>query len=197
DMGVTIGVALHSSAGAMLAMRDLNNEVEYAARITARKQYLAGRVNAAAAEMSGLERAAVLAAVLGDRTQSELYQTQFRASQVEIKKALDELRPISEAQAEGLENLDRMTAAALGAHGELRRLGANQQLDAALAVFGRLIQPQLDQIGQESSAFVEQQNRELAAESEIAAAKSTRAWYLGLALMLITVVVGAGVLTLV
>jgi methyl-accepting chemotaxis protein/methyl-accepting chemotaxis protein-1 (serine sensor receptor) len=194
-MGVTLGVALLSSAGAILSIRDLNRELEHAAKITARKQYLAGAVNAAAVEMSSLERAGVLAAVLGDKVQCELYQTQFRASQIELKKALEELRQISETQAAArLENLDRKAAAALDAHDELRRLGANQQLDAALGVFARKIQPQLDQIGQESSAFVEQQNGELAAASEISAAKATRAWYTGLALMLITLVVGAGVL---
>src|SRR5262249_50099337 len=152
-----------SSAGAIVSIRDLNRELERAAKITARKQYLAGAVNAAAAEMSSLERAAVLAAVLGDKTQCDQYQTQFRASQLELKKALEELRQISESQAAArLENLDRQAAAALDAHEELRRLGANQQLDAALAVFARKLQPQLDQIGQESSAFVEQQHGELA-----------------------------------
>src|SRR5205823_3212561 len=91
-VGVTLGVALLSSAGAILAIRDLNRELEHAAKITARKQYLAGEANAAATEMSSLERGGVLAAVLGDKVQSELYQTRFRASQNELKKAVEELR---------------------------------------------------------------------------------------------------------
>ncbi len=197
-LGVTLGVALLSSAGAILSIRDLNRELERAAKVTARKQYLAGGANAAAAEMSSLERAGVLAAVLGDKSQCDLYQAQFRTSQLRLKKALEELQQISEIQAAArLENLERQAAAVLDAHEELRRLGANQQLDAALAVFGRRLQPQLDQIAQESSTFVEQQNAELAAASEIAAAKSTRAWYMGLALMIITLLVGAAVLTVV
>jgi len=197
-VGVTLGVALLSSAGAMLVIRDLNRELEHAANNTARKQYLAGEANARAAEMSSLERAGVLAAVLGDKAQCDLYQSQFRTSQVELQKALRELRQISESQAAAqLENLDRQAASVLEAHEELRRFGANQQLDAALGVFARKLQPQLDQIGRESSSFVEQQNRELAAASEISAAKSARAWYVGVLLMLVTVVVGAGVLTVV
>src|SRR5262249_15329491 len=123
---------------------------------------------------------------------------QFRSSALELKKALEELRQISETQAAArLEHLESQAAAVVEAHDELRRLGANQQLDAALSVFARKLQPQLDQIGQESSAFVEQQNGELAAASEISAAKATRAWYMGLALVIVTLIVGAAVLAVV
>src|SRR5207244_901645 len=108
------------------------------------------------------------------------------------KKALEELRQMSDnpSATSRLENLLRQAASVLDAHEELRRLGASQQLDAALGVFTRKLQPQLDQIGQESSTFVEQQNGELAAASEISAAKATRAWYLGVVLMIVTLVVG-------
>ncbi len=49
----------------------------------------------------------------------------------------------------------------MDAHVEFRRAMTNQQMDAALAVFGQKLQPQLEEIGRQSASLVTQQNGDL------------------------------------
>ena len=59
--GVMLGLVLLLSAAALVALRNLNDDLDRAAKVTARKQYLAGGVNAGASEMASLARGSVLA----------------------------------------------------------------------------------------------------------------------------------------
>ena len=54
--GVMVGLCAILSVGALVVIGDLNRDLDRAANVTARQQYLAGRVSAAASEMAGLER---------------------------------------------------------------------------------------------------------------------------------------------
>src|SRR4051794_24041361 len=96
--GVMLGLVLLLSAGSVIAIRNLNEDLDRAARVTARKQYLAGGVNAAAAEMAGLERGSVLASVVGDKAHCDAYQQQFLETQNRLQTALAELRRLAESQ---------------------------------------------------------------------------------------------------
>jgi len=60
--GAMLALVLLNSGGGLLVTHDLNNDLKQAANVTARKQYLAGEVNAATSEMampSGLARNAL------------------------------------------------------------------------------------------------------------------------------------------
>src|SRR4051812_32889024 len=93
--GVMLGLVLLLSAAAFISIRSLNAELDRAAKVTAKKENLAGNVNAAASEMASLERASVLAAVVGDKSGSDAYQVQFREPQTRIQNAVAELRRLS------------------------------------------------------------------------------------------------------
>ena len=82
--GVMLGLVLLLSAAALVALRNLNDDLDRAAKVTARKQYLAGGVNAGASEMASLARGSVLASVVGDKAHSDAYQEQFRQPQDRI-----------------------------------------------------------------------------------------------------------------
>src|SRR5262249_44214653 len=79
-------------------------------------------------------------------------------------------------------------------HEELRQAMANQQLDAALSIFGQKVQPQLEEIGRQASSLVDQQNRDLSAASQASADKAVRSRNLTVALLIAGIVVGLGVL---
>jgi CHASE3 domain sensor protein len=182
--GVMLGLVLLLSAAAFVSLRSLSQDLDRAAKVTARKQYLAGGVNAAASEMASLERASVLASVVGDKAASEAYQTQFREPQNRIQESIAELRRMS-SHADGdavLQRVEEQAGLVRQAQQELLQAMANQQLDAALAIFAQKLQPRLAGISREASSLVDQQNRELTAASEASAANSVRTRNLTVAL---------------
>src|SRR3954451_24829823 len=89
--GVMLELVLLLSAGALVALRNLNDDLDRAANVTARKQYLAGGVNASASEMASLARGSVLASVVGDKAHSDSYMQQFGAPQDLLQRAIADL----------------------------------------------------------------------------------------------------------
>src|SRR3954452_6718914 len=143
--GVMLGLVLLLSAAALVALRNLNDDLDRAAKVTARKQYLAGGVNAGASELASLARGGVLAAVVGDAAGSAGYLQQFEAPQTRIQDSLAELRRLSDKAGSGdiLARVEQQAGLVRQAQQELRQAMANQQLDAALAIFGQKLQPRL------------------------------------------------------
>lgn len=195
SFGGMIVLLLVLSGCALVAITELNGDLERAANVTARQQYLAGDVNSAAWQMTSIERGSVLAAVLGDKAQNEKSQQQFAEPAARLQKGLADLSRIAETQQAGilLRTLEQQAASGLEAHEELHRAMASQQLDAALVIFAQKVQPRLEQIGQGASALVSQQNTELAAASQGSTAKSARLRNLTVLLMFLSLSVGGGV----
>ena len=78
SFGAMLGLVLLLGAGALLVTRDLSGDLEHAANVTARQQYLAGQVSADAAELTSLERGGVLAAMLADTAHQQSVPTGIR-----------------------------------------------------------------------------------------------------------------------
>jgi methyl-accepting chemotaxis protein len=190
--GVMLGLVLLLSAAALVALRNLNDDLDRAAKVTARKQYLAGGVNAGASEMASLARGSVLASVVGDKARSDEYMQQFRGPQEQLQNALAELGRLTGGKEGGgiLERLGHQAASVRQAHDELRQAMSNQQLDTALQIFNQRLQPRLEGIAREASSLVDQQNRDLAAASVESAAKSARIRNLTLGLAGLALAVG-------
>ena len=150
--GAMIALVFVLSVAALLVIGDLNGDLERAASVTARKQYLAGNVHAAASDMTSLERGSVLAVTLGDKPHSDAYLQQFQEAQTRLQDALSDLRKTAETkEAEALlETLDQQSSLVAQAHEELRQAMANQQMDAALSIFAQKVQPRLEEIGREA-----------------------------------------------
>ncbi len=195
SFGAMLGLVLLLSAAALLVTRDLGGELDRAANVTARQQYLAGLVSAGAAELANLERGTVLAAMLGDKARADDYQQQFRSHAEGLQKALANLGKMAESREEGarLQTLDQQAALVAQAHQEMRQAMANQQMDAGMAIFAQKLQPQLEEIGRQALELVDRQNRDLATASAVSAARSARSSWVTVALMLIALAVGAGV----
>ena len=196
---VMLGVMIVLSGGSLWTTHDLKGDLDNSIHSTSRQQYLAGEINAAAWQMSSLERASVLAAVVGDAGQAVAYQQQFREPADRLQKSLDELRPMALAgdARSLLGNLVARTQEMPQSHEELRGAISSQQLDVALRIFSQKLQPQLDAIGRLSSSLVEQQQRDLAAQAASASSKSSRAIMLTVCLALLGLIVGGVVLWIV
>jgi len=199
SFGAMLGLVLLLGVGALLVTRDLSGDLERAANVTARQQYLAGQVSADAAELTSLERGSVLAAMLVDAAHQQAYQQEFSVHAASLRKSLSELRKIadtSEALAR-LQSLEQQSSLVSQAHEQLRQAMANQQMDAGLIIFAQKVQPSLEEIRRQAASLVEQQARDLASASAVSSAKSARSSVLTIALLLISLGVGAGVLWLV
>jgi methyl-accepting chemotaxis protein len=192
---VMLGLVLVISVVALLVIRDLNRDLDRAANLTARKQYLAGQISRSTAEMAALESAAVLGAVVGDKARSEQSLAGFQARQSMLTADLGELlRMVSGDDTAGIvQRLSQKGQHAGQAHAELRQAMSNQQMDAALTIFSQKVQPLLDEIGAEGSSLLDQQNRELSAASAAAASKSARSRWITVLLALIALLAGGGV----
>src|SRR5437016_546465 len=73
SFGAMLGLVLLLGAGGLLVTRDLSGDLERAANVTARQQYLAGQVSADSAELTSLERGTVLAAMVADAAHLQVY----------------------------------------------------------------------------------------------------------------------------
>src|SRR6476619_2794753 len=161
SFGVMLGLVLLLGASALLVTRDLNQELERAANVTARQQYLAGEVNASTSELTSLERGAVLAAMLGDSAHAGEYHQKFNARAEALRNALSNLKKLAETRAasDRVQALDQQAVLVQQAHLELSQAVANQHMDAGLVIFAQKVVPRLEEIGNQATALVEQQTR--------------------------------------
>ena len=199
SFGAMLGLVLLLGAGGLLITRDLSGDLERAAKVTARQQYLAGQVSADAAELASLERGTVLAAMLADGTHQVAYQQAFGEHAASLGKALSELRKMAETTeaAARLQSLEQEASLVAQAHDQLRQAMASQQMDAGMVIFAQKVQPSLEEIGRQAVSLVEQQTRDLASASAVSSAKSARSTMVTIALLLLGLGVGAAVLLLV
>ena len=197
--GAMLALVLLTSGGALVVTRSLNNDLKRAANVTARKQYLAGEVNAATSAMASCERGTVLADMLSDKAHAEEYQRNFSARAAILQKALDELNALSDGGETDsmVKALSQQVTIVLQGHEELSRAVAGDKMDAALATFSQKVQPRLDEIGKAATSLVEHENGELAATSADSASKSARMTAVTLALTLLALGVGVGVFLIV
>jgi len=195
SFGAMLGMVLLLGVGALLVTRDLTGDLDHAANVTARQQYLAGEVNAATSELTSLERGSVLAAMLGDRSHVDEYQQRFRGRSDALRKVLSELARLAPTRsaAERIQTLDQQAALVTQADQELRQAISNQQMDSGLAIFSQKVVPLLEEIGRQASSLVEQQSRDLTAASAASAGKSASMRWITIALLLLGVAAGGGV----
>src|SRR5262249_45271161 len=105
---MTIGKKLLASSGGILGMglllgvisrragESLNGGLRHAVNTTARRQYLAGEVGAATAEMEGLERGLALSTIVQQPDKAAGYRQRFDAASSRLDRALAEFTRLLE-----------------------------------------------------------------------------------------------------
>ena len=197
--GAMLALILLTSGGALVVVRNLNNDLKRAANVTARKQYLAGEVSTATSDMANCERGIVLSDMLSDKPRAAQFQQKFQADAGTLQKALDELTQLAEGgEADStVKALNQQATLVLQGHEELSRAVATDKMDAALEAFNQKVQPRLEEMSKAATSLVEQENRELASASEASASEATRSMAATVAVMLLALGVGIGVLMIV
>jgi len=181
------------------AVRTLGGDLDRAVNVTGCQQYLAGMVNAEALAMANAERAGVLAAVLADAEGAASSRRSFQEAADSLQKGLGELRRVGDSTDSRamLDGLDQQASLVMQAHEEEQQNIANKQMDAALSAFSQKAQPRLEEISRQASAVVEKQNNALAAVSQQSQASASHIQMLVVVLLVMSLVVGFGVLWLV
>ncbi len=190
-----LGLSLLMSAGATIEIRNLHIDLDRAANITAREQYLAGAVSTAAASMIASARACIVSAMLSDGDQSFDYLKRFDLELAGLRAGLQKLHRLSGSSENEalLHQIDSQAEAVSWAHSELSSHIANQQLNEALDVFGNTLEPELEEIGRRASALVERHNADLAAVSAASAFQSARAQWISVVFTILALVLGGGI----
>jgi len=199
SFGAMLGLVLLLGGGGLILTRDLARDLERAANVTARQQYLAGQVHANASELASLERGIVLAALLADAAHQQSYLRDFQQQAGTLRQSIAELRKSDDSReaSQQLHSLEQQALLVTQAHEELGRAMANQQMDAALVIFSQKVQPGLEEISRQAVSLVDRVNHDLAAASAATAAKAARSTEITVILLLVGLAFGAGVLWLV
>jgi methyl-accepting chemotaxis protein/methyl-accepting chemotaxis protein-1 (serine sensor receptor) len=197
--GLMLALVLILSAGSLLVTRSLNRDLDRAAKVTARKQYLAGDVDASTSSLTSQERGNVMAAMLGDKEHAAAYERAFRERAQRLERTLGDLRGMADsAETSGLlQTLTQQAAMVNQAHAELSQAMANQQMDAAMSIFSDKVLPRLEEIGRRASELVEQENRDLTAAAEESARTASHGLLITLGLAILALAVGGMLFALV
>jgi len=117
--GAMLALVMVQSAGTLLVTHDLNEDLKRAANVTARKQYLAGEVNAAASELASSERGTVLSNMLSDATREQECQQRFHTRAAILQKALADLHGLADNNQTSslVQTLDQHAVLSQPAHG--------------------------------------------------------------------------------
>jgi methyl-accepting chemotaxis protein/methyl-accepting chemotaxis protein-1 (serine sensor receptor) len=190
--GLMLTLVLILSAGSLLVTRSLNRDLDRAAKVTARQQYLAGDVATSTSLLTSQERGYVMAAMLADKEHAAVCEGAFRERAQRLQRALEDLRGLADsAETSALvQTLTQQASVVNQAHAELSQAMANQQMDAAMTIFSDKVVPRLDEIGRRASELVEQENRELATAAEESARTASRGLFITLGLAILGLVVG-------
>jgi methyl-accepting chemotaxis protein/methyl-accepting chemotaxis protein-1 (serine sensor receptor) len=194
--GVTLALSLLLTVVTWAVVHDLNSDLDRAAGVTARQQYLAGEIHAAALGLANSARGSVLSAVLSNQAQSQEHLNHFHALSAELERALQELDKLSDTAGDTalLQDLKRQAAGVKQAGSDMGKALSTQQMDAALKIFGGTAESLLGRIDQQASSLVERQSGALTKATEAAHVKASRTGAITLALALLSLIAGVAVL---
>jgi methyl-accepting chemotaxis protein/methyl-accepting chemotaxis protein-1 (serine sensor receptor) len=199
SFAVIVGLALILGLNSLRISRDLGNELDHAVNVTAKKQFLAGRINTSAAEMMAFERGVAFATVLQQLDKAQEFKKQFAEAAERVRDSLREFRKLSNGQTVEAE------LAALQAdhdflaegHQRMLRLLDQQKMDQALKLFDEQLLPRLTEMSHRGRKLVEDHYAQLAGVAATAAAKKSQSRLLTLVLAGLCALTGVGLMLLV
>jgi methyl-accepting chemotaxis protein len=194
--GVMLALLLLLGIVASVVVRGLNADLDRAANVTARQQYLAGEINAAARGLANAARGSVLSAVLGNQPQSQQNLARFRTLYGELDQAIADLGKLKDGEQDSamLGRLKQQSAGIREAGEAMSGDLASQHMDQALKTFGERLEPRLGEIGDQASSLVKEQSAALAKTSQAAHDKSSRTNNMAIGLLLLALCAGGMVL---
>lgn len=201
----TIGARLLTSSAAMGGLvlvlgitslkvsSDLGRELDNAVHKIARKQLLAGQINAAASDMTAQERAVAFSTVLQQADKADGYKRTFRESQQRVEEALRDFRQLAEidGRSSELDGLASEYESLKRNHQAFVDMLGRQQMDLALKAFDDTVLPSLNRMSQAARRLVDAHGQELATVSDAAESKKAFSRWLTICLLAIGAVASA------
>ena len=159
SFGAALALTLAVSGLAFQGFGTLGGAVEKLIKVNARKQYLAGDMDASMASVIAWERGILLRAYMKDRETMEKYNQGFRETSSRVKKDLDEFVPLVET-AEARQMAGEIQSAfetIQGLHEEQWNLAISGKLEEATAVYKEKLNPAVVQINKITDKLQTQQ----------------------------------------
>jgi methyl-accepting chemotaxis protein len=178
------------------AVGALSVELDRTVKRTARKQMLAGRINASSANLVALENRIILRSMLQDQASVERFKQEYGTSAATVRQALAEFGQLADSGEQGraVEEMSHQLAQALGSHEEMLREFAAQHGDAAIKLFDERVLPQALAISDRADVLARQEAQRLAAAGAQAQSVTRRSRVLALVLLALCAVAGVVVL---
>jgi methyl-accepting chemotaxis protein len=183
SFGVMLLTAVALSLGAFWQVRSLTGDLNSAVHITARKQALAGEIEASTAQMTIADESLLIGSILQRPAMVSQGKDQFRTEMARTQKALSDYQQLVEAGAspEALNALEQGLTLVSRAHEDMLANLDKGQFDAVQKTFDEAVLPRAKEIGVQSQGLVDQEKERLAGVSKSAESDTTRGmWMIGL-----------------
>ena len=196
--GAALSLTLIVGGTAYWNFTALDKSVDQLVTVHAKSQFNAGRIAMFLSDLIGAERGIIAGAYAKDRATVEQCNRDFGEALTAWKKAIVELRPLTET-AEARKILDDMQVAAEslgGMHADLYRQVQAGMLDAANAILKDKVTPSWNPVNEVADRLIEQQGGLMAAANQSTDRQVTTSIWMTVAMIVLSIVVG-GVIVLV
>ncbi len=196
SFGVMLATAIALSLGAFWQVRSLTADLNNAVHVTARKQALAGEIEAATGQMTIADENLLIGSILQRPAMVTQGKDQFRAQMALTQRALADYQTVVEAgnSPEALNALQQGLASVSRAHEDMLANLDKGQFDAVQKTFDEAVLPRAKEIGVQSQGLVDQEKTRLAEVIRSAESDSTRGMWMIAMLFLASLAAGAVVL---
>lgn len=194
SFGVVLATAVALSLGAFWQVRSLTSDLNNAVHVTARRQYLAGQIEDAVAQMTVSEQTLLLGAILQRPAGMTKGKDLFRKELAAVQAVMNEYQTLAEAG----ENNDALNALRQGldqvvkAHDDMVGALDRNQLDVMQKLFDEQVMPREDETDVEASALASQEVERLSAFAKSAESAASRGQWM-IALLFLTSLAAGGV----
>jgi methyl-accepting chemotaxis protein len=196
SFGVMLAAAITLSLGALWLVRGLTADLNNAVKVTARKQALAGEIQARTARMLADDQNLMLGSILQRPALVTQAKEEFRAEMAGTERAVSEYRTLvdSGVAPASLSALEQDLSSVSRVHDEMLGHLDRQQFDMVQKTFDESVLPRAKEIGSQSGTLVEQEKERLSAVTKASEASSARG--IGIIGVLFLVSLGASGLVL-
>ncbi len=177
----------------------LSGELDRAVNGLARKQFLAGQISTAVADITSLERGIAFATVLQSQEKARALKQDVDTRHQYVRECLRDFSQLADTAdlRQAIRELETAAEGAAKAHVEMGRMLDSGQMDVALKYFDDTILPRLGTVGAISKQIVDGERQRLAKVADGAAATRAQWSTISIGVTIVCVFMAAGVFVVV
>jgi len=195
SFGVMLAATLALSLGSFWQVRSLTADLNNAVKVTARKQALAGEIQASTARMLAVDENLMLGSILQRAPVVSQAKEDFRGELARTEKALRDYQLLDAgAEAAVLAPLHQALNLVGRAHDEMLAILDRQQFDLLQKAFDDAVLPRAKEIAMQAQNLMDQEKERLSSVTKSAEAETARGMWMFVVLMLTSLGAAAMVL---